>query len=616
MAKELENDKLAAKREQAEAKKQELADQIADIKAKILESNDENEKKTLRKQRDELVKMRDGIVITDDKVTVPMAAKAKKALTACIVCVVIVALLVTYVATGAVRHGLIARTGLPQRTITGVVLTDDKGVKHNIKVATYNYYYATYYNSLYQTGQMFAQYGTSDSNSYPDFDEKLSAQTYTDDDGNVMTWEEHFRDEVLENIKDTYMYYYAALAANNGEEPEIKESQQESIDDAIASYEESGATYGFTVDGYLQAVIGSGINEAFVRHEMKVTYIAQNYLEDFTKELSNKEYTDEEYNAYYSEHEQELQSVDIMHFEAESEDEAAEFVAALNDDGSNFAELAYSYSGEETDQDPVELTYYNMTYGTMENLSWDICTAEEVASEEEEAADEETEEEHTHAYPGLDYLFSSERQAGEKFNDTKSVIYIIKPTYLSDVTPVTVRHILITPDDMKPEEEETDEETTEEATEETEDTTEELSDEELDALAAEKAQAVLDEYLAGEQTEDAFAALAKENSSDGNAEDGGIYENVVPNQMVNTFNAWCFDANRQAGDTEIVKTEYGYHVMYFVSKSELPVWKYTAQQALAAEDSDSDLDAFDEANTVKTSWLGTRFMNKDTDISN
>lgn len=621
MAKELENEKLTAKREQAEAKKQELAQQIEEVKEKILASEDENEKKALRKQRDALIEQRDGIVISDDKVVVPMEKKTKKLLTVCITCVVIVALLVTYVATGAVRHGLIAKTGLPQKTLTGVVLTDDEGKKHNIKVATYNYYYATYYNNLQQTAQMMSQYGASDSNQYPDFDEKLSKQTYTDDDGNVMTWEEHMRDQVLDNIKSVYMYYYAAVKANNGEEPEIKQSQQDDMDKAVESYKESANSNGFTVDGFLGVVIGPGVDEAFVREEMKRSYIAQNYAEEYSKELTKKEYTEEEYNTYYSENEQDLQSVDFMHFEASSEDEAKEFVEKLNADGSNFAELAYSYSGNETDKDPVEHTYYNMTYGTMENLQWDICTAEEVETEEDEAEEEgeEHEHEHVHAYPGLDYLYSADRTAGEKYNDTKSVIYIIKPTYLSDVTTVNVRHILIKSEDMKPAEEETGEEATEEAAADTEEDAaedEELTDEQLDEMASAKANEILESFRAGEQTEEAFGELAKENSSDSNAEDGGLYENIVPNQMVNTFNAWCFDAARQPGDTAVVKTEYGYHVMYFVSKNDMPVWKYTAQQALATEDSKGEVDAFEEANTVKTSWLGTRYMSKDTDISN
>ena len=34
--------------------------------------------------------------------------------------------------------------------------------------------------------------------------------------------------------------------------------------------------------------------------------------------------------------------------------------------------------------------------------------------------------------------------------------------------------------------------------------------------------------------------------------------------MVTEFNNWIFDDARKAGDVEIVKTSYGYHIMYFV----------------------------------------------------
>lgn len=33
--------------------------------------------------------------------------------------------------------------------------------------------------------------------------------------------------------------------------------------------------------------------------------------------------------------------------------------------------------------------------------------------------------------------------------------------------------------------------------------------------------------------------------------------------MVEDFENWCFDASRQVGDTGIVESTYGYHVMYF-----------------------------------------------------
>ena len=90
------------------------------------------------------------------------------------------------------------------------------------------------------------------------------------------------------------------------------------------------------------------------------------------------------------------------------------------------------------------------------------------------------------------------------------------------------------------------------------------------------AQAILDTWMAGEKTEESFAALANEKSEDpGSNTNGGLYENVYVGQMVEPFETWCFDESRQYGDTGLVKTTYGYHVMYYVG-SELN-WKQVAQ---------------------------------------
>ena len=94
------------------------------------------------------------------------------------------------------------------------------------------------------------------------------------------------------------------------------------------------------------------------------------------------------------------------------------------------------------------------------------------------------------------------------------------------------------------------------------------SDEEK-AAAQKTAEDLLSQWKQGEATEESFAALATEKTTDpGSKENGGLYENVYPGQMVSAFNNWCFDESRKPGDTGIVETSYGYHVMYFVGQSE------------------------------------------------
>ena len=101
------------------------------------------------------------------------------------------------------------------------------------------------------------------------------------------------------------------------------------------------------------------------------------------------------------------------------------------------------------------------------------------------------------------------------------------------------------------------------------------SDEEWAACEAE-AQAILDQWLAGDKTEDSFAALANEKSEDpGSNTNGGLYENVYQGQMVEPFENWCFDETRQYADSGLVRTSYGYHVMFYVGSE--PLWKQYAQ---------------------------------------
>ena len=85
--------------------------------------------------------------------------------------------------------------------------------------------------------------------------------------------------------------------------------------------------------------------------------------------------------------------------------------------------------------------------------------------------------------------------------------------------------------------------------------------------AEEKANSIYNEWKSGDATEDSFAALASEHSEDtGSKSNGGLYDNVYEGQMVASFNDWCFDKSRKHGDSGIVKTEYGYHIMYFVER--------------------------------------------------
>lgn len=93
-----------------------------------------------------------------------------------------------------------------------------------------------------------------------------------------------------------------------------------------------------------------------------------------------------------------------------------------------------------------------------------------------------------------------------------------------------------------------------------------------------QAEEIYEQWKTGDLSEDSFAQLAMDHSVDGNASTGGLYENVYEGQMVEEFENWCFDESRQVGDHGLVKTVYGYHIMFFSATRD--AWYINAQYDL------------------------------------
>ena len=157
------------------------------------------------------------------------------------------------------------------------------------------------------------------------------------------------------------------------------------------------------------------------------------------------------------------------------------------------------------------------------------------------------------------WIIGSDRAAGDttvaESTSGYYVAYYVSRTG-NDYATVDARHILIKPDTISQDDYTTDEDYQAALTA-------------ADEAAKAKADEIYTQWKSGEMTEDSFAALADQYSGDtGSNTNGGLYENIYKGQMLTQFNDWVFDASRKTGDTDIVQTSVGYHIIYYIGTDE------------------------------------------------
>ena len=381
---------------------------------------------------------------------------------------------------------------------------------HKLSPAMVNYFYKEAYNS------MSSQYG--DMMSYMiDSNTPLNEQYYDEENG--ITWADTLIEQGLTSAARIYAIYDEAVA--NGET--LSDDDQSSIDATVSNLSVYATYYGYSnVNGYLAAMYGTGCNEKNFREFLSIETLANNYSQ---KVYDTPVYTEDELAADYAADPNAYDTVDYRVFAVtdalfDEEDEekladlkktaADELLAAAEEGDEAFIQAAYDHASEDTKENYEDDSY---------TLRTDVGHSDSDLS---------------------NWLFESDRKTGDATCvETSGTYYvaIFESRNTHDYALPNVRHILISVSDT--------------------------TDEEAMATAKETAEKLLAEYEAGEHTEDAFAAIGDAAYADGTAAESARYEDITPGQMVEDFENWCFDASRQVGDTGIVESTYGYHVMYF-----------------------------------------------------
>ena len=471
------------------------------------------------------------------------------------------------------------------------------GSDQSVSIAEYEYYYMRAYNQVRYQAQYY-QYYYQTSNGYDlSLTPEEQTQTTKDADGNEITWAEKLHEDTLEIIQLHKAYYNEALkmglkltkadeAFIDKQIEDLRDEAKSAGSNSSSSNSENKVTY--SLNAYLRKVYGGSINERFLRKQLKIQVLAQKYLTERTNEIA-KDYDQKDIDAEYK---KDTTAYDFATFRAYTF-KTTELTKEDNetDDALKARQAKANAEVKKNANDFYNAVTNDATF-TAKAKELNKDTADYNVDKETKYSMLKSTAQSTFSEDAAKWLFDSSTKVGSKklFSDEENGKYIVvlalsKP---HQEQTVTARHILFQTKDQS--------------------SGKDLSEEEI-AKKKTQAEDVLKKFNEGDKTEDSFAALANEYNEDtGSSSNGGLYEHIYPGQMVTEFNDWVFDANRKAGDVELVETDYGYHIIYFVAKDGKDYYDSAIRSSKANEDIETETKALQEGKDYVVG-LGPRRMN-------
>ncbi len=472
-------------------------------------------------------------------------------------------------------------SGIPERVKAVMTVGEQK-----ISLAQYEIAYLQKYNYNIDLASQYKQYYGYDVYGFSETTAPATQQSpFQDDAGNYLYWDEYLKDETIKSLKELFVLYADAVAnkytLNEDEIADIEKSMEELRTTALKS--------NLGINAYLKTYFGNGVNKNVYREYLEITTLVTRFQKDKQKAFSDK-YTNEILQKEYDKKPDDFDVVSVRYFKFDydtltKEDkesdkdfvarkkaanaeinafadamlkkitDEASFITASEDYNKKVAARTEKTSGEKVDSSTydagVSTEFYRTSYSTLKSSISDDAAK---------------------------WAFADGSKVLEKsiFKTDAACFVVLLLDKQFPTNTIDVRHILIKFNST--------------GTEATDDDK---------ATAKKKAEGIYDDWKKGDATEESFGELAKQNSED-NADKGGLYEAVSAGAMVAAFDNWCFDKSRRAGDTGIVETEYGYHIMYFVSNNtDDPNWRSDLREKHTQDDYSAYLEALLAADTNK-----------------
>lgn len=459
--------------------------------------------------------------------------------------------------------------GVPQRLLTAATYGDEK-----ITAAEYNYYYMVLYQQAVSVSQSYDQQYSGYGSQYFDTTVSPADQEYPGDDApeGVTTWADYFKHSAPERAFLVKTLYNEAMNAESGFEltEAQKTEMQTAIDDAMAEIEEKAKEADYAVDNYIAKSYGAGLNEKLYKELLERDTVAQYYLEWY-QEKTQSNITDETVNSYYAEHRDEIDVASFRYFTvsyAEGTEDSTDPVYTKEEAKARAEAFKAKATTEASfiaaSKEFAPPSYADAYAEDSATLAEDLVKANVTELSEDFA----------------NWTFDSARKAGDmnifevEAQEAYYIVLMTTPAHKDTTTAsASVRHLLVQAETTK---------------EDAEGASVTLSNAEIEAnFAAAKTEAekLLQQWKDEGATEEKFVELVAAHSDDGGSvSNGGLYENInSESSYVSEFLEWSLTP-RKAGDTGIIKTDYGYHIMYMVESDSMQKWESDIREVLASDD--------------------------------
>lgn len=456
------------------------------------------------------------------------------------------------------------RSGILQRSLTAL---DVNGTKYTAVDVQY------YYSSIYSEQAQQYLFNTAES---------VKKQVY--DEAAGQSWYDHLMDLAVERLTRNTALAQQARAEGYTLSAEAKAD----MDSALVQLETAWIDYNMSSrDAFIRAQFGSYMTYDRLLELIDMEYLASDYAQS---KLDAIDHPDADYDAYYREHADEMDTVIYTQFTFRAQ------VPATDADGNTIEMSDEERAAALEELKPAQKALADEVQAKLEGGADPEDLAEEY---KEQLYGSSVSSRSTGSSLSLytaygDWLLDSGRRAGDVTvveNESGSAYYYyyvvrFEGRELDQEQTHTVRHLLVRAGDTS----------TTNPTQEQYDT------------AEQKARELWDQWKAGDANEDSFAALASANSDDtGSRSTGGLISNITStSSYVEAFRDWATDPARKEGDVDLVKTEYGWHLMYYVSTDD-PVWRQSVTAALQNQDYEELADGASQGWTV-TRGTGMNFI--------